>query len=169
MMGVHSIQEALNLAGEKNLDLIEIAPNAKPPTCKMMDYGKWKNENKKKAQAAKKKQNVITVKEIQIRPRTDDHDLETKLNHARKFLLSGDKVKVNLRYHGREMAHKEVGAEVLKKVMSKLSDLATAEVEPKMEGRQLFVVMAPDSAKIKEYEQKKKQEKKMEEKQASNS
>ena len=151
-MGVHSIQEALNLAGEKNLDLIEIAPNAKPPTCKMMDYGKWKYENKKKAQAAKKKQNVITVKEIQIRPRTDDHDLETKLNHARKFLLSGDKVKVNLRYHGREMAHKEVGAEVLKKVMSKLSDLATAEVEPKMEGRQLFVVMAPDSAKIKEYE-----------------
>lgn len=167
VLGVLTPQEALRLAQEKNLDLIEIAPNAKPPTCKMMDYGKWKYENKKKAQAAKKKQNIIEVKEIQIRPRTDDHDLETKLNHARKFLLSGDKVKVNLRYHGREMAHKEIGAEVLRKVMKALDNLAVAEVEPKMEGRQLFVVMAPDPAKMKEYKQKVKQEKKAEEKAAA--
>ncbi len=167
MLGVLSPQEALRLAQEKNLDLIEIAPNANPPTCKMMDYGKWKYENKKKAQAAKKKQNVITVKEIQIRPRTDDHDLETKLNHARKFLLSGDKVKVNLRYHGREMAHKEVGAEVLRKVMKELANIAVAEVEPKMEGRQLFVVMAPDATKIKEYQQKKKLEAKAQDKPAT--
>ncbi|MCJ8275919.1 MAG: translation initiation factor IF-3 [Bdellovibrionales bacterium] len=155
MMGVYPPQDALRLAQDRNLDLIEIAPNANPPTCKMMDYGKWKYENKKKAQIAKKKQTVISVKEIQIRPRTDDHDLETKLKNARKFLLAGDKVKVNLRYQGREMAHKEVGAKVLQRVMQKLSEIAVAEVEPKMEGRQLFVVMAPDATKIKEYQSKK--------------
>lgn len=116
-----------------------------------MDYGKWKYENKKKAQVAKKKQTVISVKEIQIRPRTDDHDLDVKMKSARKFLLAGDKVKVNLRYQGREMAHKEVGAKVLHRVIEKLSDLAVAELAPKMEGRQLFVVMAPDPTKIKEY------------------
>lgn len=158
MMGVYSSQQALELAQDRNLDLIEIAPNANPPTCKMMDYGKWKYENKKKAQEAKKKQTVISVKEIQIRPRTDEHDLDVKLKNATKFLLSGDKVKVNLRYQGREMAHKEVGAKVLHRVMEKLSHIATAEVEPKMEGRQLFVVMAPDAAKIKDYEASKTKE-----------
>jgi translation initiation factor IF-3 len=152
MVGVMPPAQALSMAEEKGLDLIEIAPNANPPTCKVMDYGKWKYENKKKAQVAKKKQTVISIKEIQIRPRTDDHDLEVKMKNARKFLLAGDKVKVNLRYQGREMAHKEVGAKVLHKVMAQLSDLAVAEVEPKMEGRQLFVVMAPDATKIKEYQ-----------------
>ena len=127
-------------------------PTPLPPTCKIMDYGKWKYENKKKAQVAKKKQTVISIKEIQIRPRTDEHDLETKMRNARKFLLSGDKVKVNLRYQGREMAHKEVGSEILHRVIEKLSDLAVPEVEPKMEGKQLFVVMVPDSAKVKDYE-----------------
>lgn len=162
MLGVYSPQQALALARERNLDLIEIAPTANPPTCKIMDYGKWKYENKKKAQVAKKKQTVITIKEIQIRPRTDDHDLETKMKNARKFLLDGDKVKVNLRYQGREMAHKEIGNRVLEKVIAKLIDIAIAEVEPKMEGRQLFVVMAPDPAKIKEYLAKNKQEVKSE-------
>lgn len=156
MMGVYSAQQALELAQSRNLDLIEIAPNANPPTCKMMDYGKWKYENKKKAQIAKKKQTIVNVKEIQIRPRTDDHDLETKMKKAREFLLEGDKVKVNLRYQGREMAHKEVGAKVLRKVISQLSDMALPEVEPKMEGRHLFVVMAPDATKIKEYKAQKK-------------
>lgn len=162
MLGVMSPQDALKIAQDKALDLIEIAPNAKPPTCKMMDYGKWKYENKKKAQVAKKKQTVISIKEIQIRPRTDDHDLETKMKNARKFLLAGDKVKVNLRYQGREMAHKEVGAKVLRRVIEKLGDLAVPEVEPKMEGRQLFVVMAPDAAKVKEYRLKHKEEAKAE-------
>lgn len=156
MLGVMPPSKALAMAEEKGLDLIEIAPNANPPTCKMMDYGKWKYENKKKAQEAKKKQTVISVKEIQIRPRTDDHDLATKMKKAREFLLDGDKVKVNLRYQGREMAHKEVGAKVLQKVIADLSDLALPEVEPKMEGRQLFVVMAPDAAKIKEYQSRQK-------------
>jgi translation initiation factor IF-3 len=151
MIGVFTSQKALELAIEKELDLIEIAPNASPPTCKMMDYGKWKYENKKKAQVAKKKQTVISIKEIQIRPRTDEHDLDVKMKSARKFLLDGDKVKVNLRYQGREMAHKDIGVKVLNKVIAKLSDLAVPEVEPKMEGRQLFVVMAPDAVKVKEY------------------
>lgn len=151
MLGVMTPSAALTMAEEKGLDLIEIAPTANPPTCKMMDYGKWKYENKKKAQEAKKKQTVISIKEIQIRPRTDDHDLETKMKKAREFLLDGDKVKVNLRYQGREMAHKDLGAKVLQKVIDDLKDLAVPEVEPKMEGRQLFVVMAPDPVKIKEY------------------
>ena len=156
MLGIYSINQALDLAQQKQMDLIEIAPNANPPTCKIMDYGKWKYENKKKAQVAKKKQTVISIKEIQIRPRTDEHDLETKMRNARKFLLSGDKVKVNLRYQGREIAHKELGSEVLHRVMEKLSDLAVPEVEPKMEGKQLFVVMAPDISKVRDYEARKK-------------
>ena len=154
MLGLMPPSEALRIAQDKALDLIEIAPTATPPTCKMMDYGKWKYENKKKAQVAKKKQTVVSIKEIQIRPRTDDHDLETKMKNARKFLLAGDKVKVNLRYQGREMSHKEVGAKVLHKVMEQLMDLAVPEVEPKMEGRQLFVVMAPDASKIKAFQEK---------------
>ncbi len=169
MIGVMAPAQALSMAEEKGLDLIEIAPNAKPPTCKMMDYGKWKYENKKKAQEAKKKQTVISIKEIQIRPRTDDHDLETKMKKAREFLLDGDKVKVNLRYQGREMAHKEVGAKVLRRVIEQLTDLAIPEVEPKMEGRHLFVVMAPDATKVKEYKAAKEKEKANASKQASNS
>lgn len=159
MLGVYPSKDAVEMARDKDLDLIEIAPNANPPTCKMMDYGKWKYENKKKAQVAKKKQTVISIKEIQIRPRTDDHDLETKMKNARKFLIAGDKVKVNLRYQGREMAHKEVGAKVLARVTEQLSEIAVVEVEPKMEGRQLFVVLAPDAGKIKDYEAKQKAEK----------
>ncbi len=161
MLGVFTPQAALEIARERNLDLIEIAPTANPPTCKIMDYGKWKYENKKKAAVAKKKQTIITVKEIQIRPRTDEHDLETKMKNARRFLLDGDKVKVNLRYQGREMAHKEIGSKVLEKVIKMLTDIAITEVEPKMEGRQLFVVMAPDPVKIKEYLVKQKEAQKM--------
>ncbi len=163
MLGIYPINQALSLAEEKRKDLIEIAPNVVPPTCKIMDYGKWKYENKKKAQVAKKKQTVISIKEIQIRPRTDEHDLETKMRNARKFLLSGDKVKVNLRYQGREMAHKEVGSEILHRVIKKLSDLAVPEVEPKMEGKQLFVVMVPDSVKVKDYEAREKVKEKVKE------
>ena len=151
MMGVYPVRDALELAQSKNLDLIEIAPNAKPPTCKIMDYGKWKYESKKKAQQAKKKQTIISVKEIQVRPRTDEHDLNVKLNHARRFLLDGDKVKVNLRFHGREMAHQEVGVKLINSITEKLDDLSVVEVPPKMEGRQLFAILAPDNAKIKDF------------------
>ncbi len=145
-------REALAIAQNKNLDLIEIAPTASPPTCKIMDYGKYKYENKKKDKVAKKKQTVIVVKEIQVRPRTDQHDLEVKLRHARRFLLEGDKVKVNLRFMGREMAHQDQGVGLLRKVISFLIDIAAVEVEPKSEGRQMFVLLAPDPVKVKEYQ-----------------
>jgi translation initiation factor IF-3 len=105
MLGVFSVPDAVRLAEGRGLDLIEIAPTAKPPTCKIMDYGRFKYENKKKQTEARKKQVIVLVKEIQLRPRTEDHDLETKSKHAKRFLLDGDKVKVNLRFSGREMAY----------------------------------------------------------------
>ncbi len=150
MLGVFPPHEALRLAEGKGLDLIEIAPTAKPPTCKIMDYGKYKYENKKKEHQARKNQTVITIKEIQLRPRTDQHDLDVKLRAARGFLLEGDKVKVNLRYYGREMAHQELGLKVLERVTAALIDIAMVETAPKMEGRQLFVLYTPDPGKIKD-------------------
>ena len=150
-LGVMTPLEGIRMAEDRGLDLIEIAPTASPPTCKIMDYGKWKYENKKKQAAARKKQVIVSVKEVQIRPRTDQHDVEVKLRHARRFLLDGDKVKVNLRFMGREMAHQELGFNVLKKVMEQLQDVAMTEVPPKMEGKQLFVILAPDPVKVKDY------------------
>lgn len=151
MVGVMSSREALSIAEGRGLDLIEIAPNATPPTCKIMDYGKYKYENKKKEKEAKKKQTVITIKEIQVRPRTDDHDIEVKVRNARRFLLEGDKVKINLRFMGREMAHQEFGMKTLKKVQEMLMDVALVETPPKMEGKQAFLLLAPDPVKVKEY------------------
>lgn len=156
MVGVMSPREALSIAEGKGLDLIEIAPTAKPPTCKIMDYGKWKYESKKKEKAAKKNQSVITIKEVQVRPRTDEHDLETKMKHARRFILEGDKVKVNLRFSGREMAHQEIGLQTLKKFAESLSDISVVETHPKLEGRQMFLLLGPDPVKIKEYEKAQK-------------
>ncbi len=151
MLGVMTPLEALRLAEDRGLDLIEIAPTATPPTCKIMDYGKWKYENKKKQVAARKKQVIVQIKEIQLRPRTDQHDLDTKLKHARRFLLEGDKVKVSLRFSGREMAHQDLGFALLQKVIKALEDIAVAEQAPKMEGKQMFLMLAPDAAKVKEY------------------
>lgn len=161
MLGTMGIRDALRTAQDKGLDLIEVAPNAKPPTCKIMDYGRWKYENKKKAAESRKKQTIVSVKEVQMRPRTEDHDLETKLKHATKFLLGGDKVKVNLRFSGREMAHQELGYELLMKVTKMLDDISSVEAAPKKEGRQLFTIVAPDAKKIKAYKELKKREIKM--------
>jgi translation initiation factor IF-3 len=152
MLGVMTVPEALRLAEEKGLDLLEIAPTATPPTCKIMDYGKWKYENKKKATAARKKQQIVTIKEIQMRPRTDQHDFETKMNHARRFLLDGDKVKISLRFMGREMAHQELGYEVMQKAIAFVNDLALIESNPKMEGKNMFLMLGPDALKIKDYQ-----------------
>lgn len=143
--------EALRIADERSLDLIEIAPTASPPTCKIMDYGKFKYENKKKAAVARKKQIIVQTKELQLRPRTDQHDFDTKIRHAHKFILEGDKVKVNLRFAGREIAHQEVGINLLKKVIASMMDVALVEVPPKLEGKQMFLLLAPDPAKVKEY------------------
>lgn len=152
MLGVMTVPEALRLAEDRGMDLLEIAPTASPPTCKIMDYGKWKYEKKKQATAARKKQTIVTIKEIQMRPRTDQHDFETKMNHARRFLLEGDKVKVSLRFMGREMAHQELGMDVMKKCIEFVNDLALIESQPKMEGKNMFLMLGPDPLKIKEYQ-----------------
>lgn len=151
MLGVMSPREALGIAEGRGLDLIEIAPTAKPPTCKIMDYGKFKYEAKKKEKEAKKKQVIITVKEIQLRPRTDQHDLDVKLRHAKRFILEGDKVKFNMRFSGRELAHQEFGYQLLKRVTEQMLEIALVEAPPKLEGKQLFALFAPDSAKVREY------------------
>lgn len=151
MLGVYNVPAAIQLAEQRGLDLIEIAPTATPPTCKIMDYGKWKYENKKKQVAARKNQVIVDTKEIQLRPRTDQHDLDTKVRHARRFILDGDKVKVNLRFSGREAAHSDLSMQVLEKFTQALTDIAIQETAPKREGRQVFTLYAPDPVKIKEY------------------
>ena len=158
MLGVLSVEEAVTIAENKGLDLIEVAPDASPPTCKIMDYGKYKYEQKKKAQESKKKQTVIGVKEIQLRPRTDVHDLEVKLKHARRFLEGGDKAKFSMRFRGREMAHQEVGRQQLRKVIESLEDIGVVESHPKMEGRQMFALVAPNPAILRDLAKRKKDE-----------
>ncbi len=157
MLGVMSPKEAVAMAQARGLDLIEVAPNAKPPTCKIMDYGKYKYEQKKKAQVSKKNQVTIDVKEIQLRPRTEEHDLETKLRHAKRFLENGDKVKFNLRFRGREMVHQDLGKSLMDKVVEQLKGIGIVETPPKMEGRQFFCLIQPDPAYLKEVQKKKKQ------------
>lgn len=151
MLGVMTVPEGVRLAEERGLDLIEIAPTASPPTCKIMDYGKWKYENKKKQVAARKNQVIVQTKEVQLRPRTDQHDFDTKMRNARRFILDGDKVKVSMRFLGREMAHQELGMKLMAKVVETLKDVAVAEGNPKMEGKQAFLLLNPDPAKVKEY------------------
>lgn len=157
MLGAMSPKEAIAMAQARGLDLIEVAPNANPPTCKIMDYGKYKYEQKKKAQVSKKNQVTIDVKEIQLRPRTEDHDLETKLRHAKRFLEDGDKVKFNLRFKGREMVHQELGKSLMDKVVESLKGIGVVETPPKMEGKQFFCLIQPDPAHLKEIQKKKKQ------------
>jgi translation initiation factor IF-3 len=151
MLGVMSVPEGIRIAEDLGLDLIEIGPTASPPTCKIMDYGKYKYENKKKAAASRKKQVIVVIKEIQMRPRTDQHDFETKMKHARRFLLDGDKVKINLRFMGREMSHQEMGLEVIKKAIEFVKDLCLVESPPKTEGKNMFALLGPDPMKIKDY------------------
>ncbi|HPI41120.1 MAG TPA: translation initiation factor IF-3 [Pseudobdellovibrionaceae bacterium] len=152
MLGVMTVPEGIRLAEDKGLDLIEIAPTAQPPTCKLMDYGKWKYENKKKQQIAKKKQVTVQIKEIQMRPRTDQHDFETKMKHTRRFLLDGDKVKISIRFLGREMAYQDMGMGLMKRCIEFVNDLVMVEVPAKMEGRNMFLLLAPDAVKVKEYQ-----------------
>ena len=137
--------EALNQARDRGLDLVEIHEKSEPPICKIMDYGKWKFETKKKEKQNKKNQVKILVKEIQLRPRTDEGDIKIKLQKAREFLNQGNKVKINLRFFGREMAHKELGFKLLKQIEERLSDLAYPEMPAKMERRTLFTILAPQS------------------------
>ena len=143
MVGVVGRNEALNMAASAGLDLVEVAPNADPPVCKILDYGKFKYESQKKAAEARKKQRTIEVKEIKMRPMIDDHDYDVKMRSIRRFFEEGDKVKVTLRFRGREMAHQDLGLKLLDRVRSELSELSKVEQEPKLEGRQMVMVLAP--------------------------
>lgn len=141
--GTVLIAEALRLAQEAGLDLVEIAPNAAPPVCKLLDYGKFKYQEQKKAAEARKKQKIVEVKEVKFRPMIDDHDYDVKMRAMHRFFEEGDKVKVTLRFRGREMAHQELGFQLLNRVKDDTSKLAKVEQDPKMEGRQMVMVLAP--------------------------
>jgi translation initiation factor IF-3 len=143
MVGVLALEEAQEMADEVGLDLVEVSPNADPPVCKILDYGKFKYEEQKKAAEARKKQKTIDVKEIKMRPGIDVHDYEVKLRSARRFLGDGDKVKVTIRFRGREMAHQELGMKVLDRVREDLDELAKVEQHPIKEGRLMTMVIAP--------------------------
>ncbi len=143
MLGVVPIREALVAAEEAGLDLVEVSPNAEPPVCKILDYGKYKYEAQKKANEARKKQKIIEVKEIKLRPNIDDNDYNVKMRNARRFLDEGDKVKVTMRFRGREMAHQELGMNLLVRIKDELDGLAKVEQMPKLEGRQMIMVLAP--------------------------
>ncbi|MBL0719919.1 translation initiation factor IF-3 [Piscinibacter sp. Jin2] len=146
-LGVMTIMEALRLAGEQDVDLVEIAPTADPPVCRLMDYGKFKYAEAKKAAEAKAKQHVVDIKEIKFRPGTDDGDYAIKLRNMRRFLEDGDKCKVTLRYRGREITHQEIGMRLLERVRDDLADVSLVENMPKLEGRQMIMVLAPKKRK----------------------
>ena len=138
-----NIGNGLELAVEEGLDLVEISPNTDPPVCKILDYGKYKYEAQKRKNEAKKKQKTIDVKEIKLRPNIDEHDYQVKLRKIFEFLDSGDKVKVTMRYRGREMAHQQIGIDVLGRVKTDTEEKSKIELEPKLEGRQMIMVLAP--------------------------
>ena len=142
-LGVLDTREAISKAEDFGLDLVEVQPNVDPPVCKILDYGKYKYEAQKRANEARKKQKIIEVKEIKLRPNIDEHDYQVKMRNVVKFLSGGDKVKVTLRFRGREMAHQELGANVLTRVREETDEIAKIEAMPKMEGRQMIMVLAP--------------------------
>ena len=143
IIGIMSGREALKMAEEADTDLVEISPNATPPVCRLMDYGKFKYQEQKKAAEARAKQKIIQVKEVKFRPATDEGDYQVKLRNLKRFLDEGDKAKVTLRFRGREMAHQELGMRVLERVRDDLTDMAVVEAMPKLEGRQMVMVLAP--------------------------
>jgi len=146
-MGIVSLAEALRLAGELDVDLVEIAATASPPVCRLMDYGKFKYQEQKKAAEAKAKQKVIEVKEIKFRPGTDDGDYNIKMRNIRRFLEDGDKCKITLRFRGREITHQEIGMALLQRIRDELADSIVVEQFPKLEGRQMIMMIAPGKKK----------------------
>ena len=142
-IGIVSPDRALTLAEEAGLDLVEISPNATPPVCKIMDYGKYKYETQKKEAEARKNQKIIEIKEVKFRPNTDTHDYDVKMRSVMKFLENGDKVKVTLRFRGREMAHQDLGRQLLERVAADITDLGKVENMPRLEGRQMVMMIGP--------------------------
>lgn len=146
-LGVMSARDALSLAVEKSLDLVKIAPQAQPPVCRLMDYGKFRFEQAKRDKEAKKNQKVIEIKEIRLSLNIDTHDFNTKLNHARKFIQGGHKVKVSIRFRGREMAHASLGDETMRRFAEAMADIANVEKQPKLEGRSMIMFLVTKPAK----------------------
>ncbi len=146
-MGVVPTSQALTIAKERNLDLVEVAPTAVPPVCRLLEYGKFRYEQTKKEREARKNQKVTLLKEVRLTPKIDEHDLDFKTRNIQKFLDAGDKVKVTVRFKGREMAHPQLGKQVLDTIADKLKDAGTAERTPLMEGRSMFMIMSPLAAK----------------------
>jgi translation initiation factor IF-3 len=142
-VGIMPVTEALNRAVEAHLDLVEVAPQASPPVCRIMDYGKFKYLQSKKTQEARKKQTVIQVKEVKFRPKIEDHDVAFKIKNIRRFLAQKDKIKISLIFRGREIAHPQIGIDLLKRVAAELVDIGTVEQAPKIEGRNLTMIIAP--------------------------
>lgn len=147
LLGVMDTRDAIQEARRRGIDLVEIAPKAQPPVCKLIDYGKFLYEQKKRAHDAKKKQVTVQVKEIKFRPGTDDHDYKYRMEHAREWLEEGDKVRAAIAFRGREMTHRELGAKILQRLTGDLSDIADVEVAPKMEGYQMFTIFLPKKGK----------------------
>ena len=147
LLGVMDTRDAIQEARNRGIDLVEIAPKAQPPVCKLIDYGKFLYEQKKRAHEAKKKQVTVQVKEIKFRPGTDDHDYQYRKEHAREWLEEGDKVRAAIAFRGREMTHRELGAKILARLTTELSDIAEVEVAPKMEGYQMFTIFLPKKGK----------------------
>lgn len=145
-LGILTPEEALQAAYERNLDLVEVSPNAQPPVCRIMDFGKFRYEQSKREREARRNQKTITIKEIRIRPKIDEHDFEVKARAARKFLTDGDKVKVSVRFRGREIVHQDIAKEKLMKLAEQVKDLGTLERVPFMEGRQMVMIIAPAKA-----------------------
>jgi translation initiation factor IF-3 len=150
MLGVVKLNKALEMAEKVGLDLVEVSPHAKPPVCKILDYGKYKFEAQKKAAKARKKQKIIDIKEVKFRPNIDTNDFNIKIKNVIKFLTAGDKVKITLRYRGREMAHRELGIKILNNIKEETKQQAKVELEPKLEGRQAIMILAPEEKTAKE-------------------
>lgn len=142
-MGVLSLSDAMDYAADEELDLVEVSPNSDPPVCKVMDYGKFKYKQSKKAHDAKKKQKIIRLKEVKITPKTEEHDYNFKLNHVKRFLDGGDKVKISVFFKGRQIAHSELGLKILHRFVEDLTEIAVMEQEPKQEGKSMSLVVAP--------------------------
>ena len=142
-VGVVSLQDAFDRADDVGLDLVEVSPQADPPVCKIMDYGKYKYEASKRAHKAKQKQKQVQLKEVKLRPKTDTHDYEVKLKNARRFLEQGDRVKVTMRFRGREMLHQDIGRDILEQIEEDLAGIGKVEQQPKLEGRQMIMVVTP--------------------------
>ena len=154
MLGVMSTRDALDTARDRGYDLVMVSPNANPPVCRIMDYGKYKYEQSKKARKAKKKQHVVHVKEVKMRPGIEQHDYDFKMNHARRFLEHNDKVKFSLIFRGREVTHLDIGQRVMERVAKDLEEIANVEVKPKREGHALIMIVAPKPSFVKKQEEK---------------